>query len=188
MRQVINTSPLGQLATPTFGGGVITGKKGRQTTAGAGKLNLVSLMDIFTILVFFLMLNSGDVEVLQPDAKVELPKSYATLKPSDVPVIKITADAILFRDVMVASLDDLEKGKSLPELEVALNAFTEEQASRFSNDDALINRGVSIMSDASTSYATLKRVLFASAQAGYRDIGLATEFGGQRSSATQVGS
>ena len=28
-------------------------------------LNLVSLMDIFTILVFFLMVNSSEVEVLQ---------------------------------------------------------------------------------------------------------------------------
>ena len=34
-------------------------------------LNLVSLMDIFTILVFFLLVNSSDVEVLprhNPDA------------------------------------------------------------------------------------------------------------------------
>ena len=29
------------------------------------KLSLVSLMDIFTILVFFLMVNASDVEVLQ---------------------------------------------------------------------------------------------------------------------------
>ena len=30
-----------------------------------GKMNLVSLMDIFTILVFFLMVNSSDVKVMQ---------------------------------------------------------------------------------------------------------------------------
>ena len=40
-------------------------------------LNLVSLMDIFTILVFFLLVNSSDVEVL-PNAKdVQLPESIA---------------------------------------------------------------------------------------------------------------
>jgi biopolymer transport protein ExbD len=39
-------------------------KKGKRTVA----LNLVSLMDIFTILVFFLLVNSQQVEVL-PNAK-----------------------------------------------------------------------------------------------------------------------
>ena len=36
----------------------------------AGGLNLVSLMDIFTILVFFLMVNSSDVKVLQQDKSI----------------------------------------------------------------------------------------------------------------------
>ena len=58
------------------------------------KLNLVSLMDIFTILVFFLMVNTGDVEVLQPDERIVLPKSYATLKPDSVPVVKVTNEDI----------------------------------------------------------------------------------------------
>ena len=37
------------------------------------RLNLVALMDIFTILVLFLMVNNGDVEVLQADRDIELP-------------------------------------------------------------------------------------------------------------------
>ena len=46
----------------------------------AGTLNLVSLMDIFTILVFFLLVNSSDVEVL-PNAKdIQLPESIAEQK------------------------------------------------------------------------------------------------------------
>lgn len=186
MRQVIGTSPLNHLATPTFGGGVIGAKAKAKAANGSSKLNLVSLMDIFTILVFFLMLNSGDVEVLQPDASVELPKSYATLKPNDVPVIKITASEILFRDQIVTTLADLDSGKSVQALETALNEFSKEQATTFAVEEGELNRGVSIMSDAATSYAILKRVLHASAQAGYRDIGLATEFGGQRSGTAEV--
>jgi biopolymer transport protein ExbD len=45
------------------------------------KLNLVSLMDIFTILVFFLMVNSGDVEILQSDKDITLPDSVSEQKP-----------------------------------------------------------------------------------------------------------
>ena len=49
-------------------------KRSKKSSDG-GKLNLVSLMDIFTILVFFLMVNTGDVEILQPDERIVLPKS-----------------------------------------------------------------------------------------------------------------
>ena len=51
-------------------------EKGKRTVA----LNLVSLMDIFTILVFFLLVNSSQVEVL-PNAKdLQLPQSIAEQK------------------------------------------------------------------------------------------------------------
>ncbi len=43
-----------------------------------GKMNLVSLMDIFTILVFFLMVNSSsDVQVLNQNSTIKLPDSTA---------------------------------------------------------------------------------------------------------------
>ncbi len=174
MTQVIGTSPLNQFATPTQGFSVVAAKPKRQGSA-AGRLNLVSLMDIFTILVFFLMLNSGDVEVLQPDDAIALPQSSATLKPADVPVIKITAGEILFRDQAVASLNGLADGDSIPALEDALNNYAIESPLVASEEGNAV-RGVSIMSDAGISYALLKRVLYASAQAGFRDIGLATEF------------
>ena len=38
-------------------------KRNHKRGAKAAKLNLVALMDIFTILVLFLMVNNGDVEV-----------------------------------------------------------------------------------------------------------------------------
>ena len=46
-------------------------ERGKAGTA----LNLVSLMDIFTILVFFLMVNSSDVEVLETTSDIRLPDS-----------------------------------------------------------------------------------------------------------------
>ena len=173
MSQVIGTSPLGQMATPTAGFSVVRSRPGRNRREGNNKLNLVSLMDIFTILVFFLMLNSGDVEVLQPDENIALPQSSATLKPDDVPVIKITPEQILFRDVLVARLDEIGEGDSIVALEKALKDYSAQEQ----GGTAQSAQGVSIMSDSAASYALLKRVLYASAQAGYRDVGLATEFG-----------
>lgn len=188
MTQVIGTSPLNQMSTPTQAFSVMGANAHRKKHSPGGKLNLVSLMDIFTILVFFLMLNSGDVEVLQPDESIQLPKSAATLKPDDVPVIKITNDQILFRDEALVSLSGLPKGEGVPQLERALLAYAKSaEAKKTGSEKPDKLRGVSIMSDSSVNYATLKRVLYSSAQAGYRDIGLATEFGQANSSESNNG-
>lgn len=61
-----------------------------------GKMNLVSLMDIFTILVFFLMVNSSsDVQVLNQDSTIKLPDSTAEQRPDDVLALTVTDSDIL---------------------------------------------------------------------------------------------
>ena len=40
-------------------------------------MNLVSLIDVFTILIFFLLSNSGGVEILSSPRAVKLPESMA---------------------------------------------------------------------------------------------------------------
>jgi len=181
MTQVIGTSPLRQLTTPTYGFSVVARRTRGRKSNGAGKLNLVSLMDIFTILVFFLMLNSGDVEVLQPDEAIALPSSTAKLKPSDVPVIKISNTDIRFGDSFVVALNELGEGNSIIELEQVLQRYAADEKLKsapniLDDEQAEAPQGVSIMSDESVNYTLLKRVLYASAQAGFRDIGLATEY------------
>ena len=69
------------------------------------KLNLVSLMDIFTILVFFLMVNSGDVEVLQSDKNIMLPESVSEQKPEISLIIKISDNHIVVQGRAVESLE-----------------------------------------------------------------------------------
>ena len=59
------------------------------------KLNLVSLMDIFTILVFFLLVNSSDVEVLQNNKSIKLPESIAEKKPDTSLVVMVSSDEII---------------------------------------------------------------------------------------------
>ena len=74
--------------------------KGKKSVA----LNLVSLMDIFTILVFFLLVNSGQVETL-PNAKdIKLPESIAEQKTRETVVITVTGDDILVQGKAVASV------------------------------------------------------------------------------------
>ena len=82
-------------------------EKHHKRNKGAGTLNLVSLMDIFTILVFFLLVNSSDVETL-PNAKdLQLPESNAEQKARENVIIVITDEAILVQGRQVAAMADV---------------------------------------------------------------------------------
>ena len=83
-----------------------------------GGLNLVSLMDIFTILVFFLLVNSSSTPELPGKKDLSLPKSTATAAPKDDYFLAITPAGILLQGKPVISLKAL--GYDTSDLEKAL--------------------------------------------------------------------
>ena len=139
-----------------------------------GSLNLISLMDIFTILVFFLLVNSQDVETL-PNAKdIQLPESYAEEKARENVVIMVTDAAILVQGRVVATRDEVDQldGVVIPSLEAALRSQTD----RVLRKDALANiedREVTIMGDRELPYNVLKKVMASCTSAEYGKISLA---------------
>jgi biopolymer transport protein TolR len=139
-----------------------------------GGLNLISLMDIFTILVFFLLVNSQDVETL-PNAKdMQLPESYAEEKARENVVIMVTDEAILVQGRVVATMDEVNQldGVVIPALEAALRSQTD----RVLRKDALANiedREVTIMGDRKLPYNVLKKVMASCSSAEYGKISLA---------------
>lgn len=135
------------------------------------KLNLVALMDIFTILVFFLLLNSGEAEKLESAKFVKLPDSYAGNAPHNDLVIMIAEDAIWMGDEKVASIDAVN-GSSVPGLSEALAAFRERRGEMNSYEE---ENGLSltIMGDRAVPYALLKTVMATCRLENFRDIALA---------------
>ena len=73
-------------------------KKFRKKTS----LNLVSLMDIFTILVFFLLVNSSNSQQLPNSKNIKLPTSVAKKSPKETVVIAVTENDILLDGRRVA--------------------------------------------------------------------------------------
>src|SRR5210317_233160 len=69
-----------------------------------GALNLVSLMDIFTILVFFLLVSSSNVQQLPNKKDIRLPTSLATKAPQETLVIFVTREKILLQGREVATV------------------------------------------------------------------------------------
>jgi biopolymer transport protein ExbD len=138
------------------------------------KLNLVALMDIFTILVLFLMVNNGDVEVLQSDRNITLPESVSEQKPETTLIIKVTATDILVQGRSIETMEQAlaQQGNSL----AALGQELRYQSSRSPALSALqqpAGRPVIIMGDQGMPYKVLKRIMSTCAETDYRDISLA---------------
>jgi biopolymer transport protein ExbD len=130
-------------------------------------------MDIFTILVFFLLVNSSDVEVL-PNAKdVQLPESIAEVKARESVVILVTDTEILVQGRVVSRIDDVLANNDLviPSLKAALVAQAGRSLLTPGEDDE--GREVTIMGDKEIPYHLLKRVMATCTDADYARLSLA---------------
>jgi len=138
-------------------------------------LNLISLMDIFTILVFFLLVNSSDVEVL-PNAKdIQLPESVAEEKARENVVIMVNEDYILIQGRRIADTADVMAQNSvvIPEIEQELRRQSEKRLRKTDESAKIENREVTIMGDKELPYQLLKRVMASCTAAHYGRISLA---------------
>jgi len=148
--------------------------KHHKRNRGRGGLNLVSLMDIFTILVFFLLVNSSDVETLPNAKELQLPESIAEEKAKETVVILIGEEDLIVQGTPVAKIADVMriKGNDIPELRQALKSQNDRVLRREAKDD-VAGREVTIMGDKETPYRLLKKVMATCTQSDYGRISLA---------------
>ncbi len=134
-------------------------------------LNLVSLMDIFTILVFFLLVNSSDVEVLPNARSIELPQSIAEEKPRETVVVMVTGKEILVQGRQVATVASVMKTDSheIPDL----RSHLEKLAARTIKRGQAGNPEVTIMGDREIPYRLLKKIMLTCTLADYGKVSLA---------------
>lgn len=145
-----------------------------QKKAKAVGLNLVSLMDIFTILVFFLLINSGDVEVLQTDDSLELPSSNSERAPEETLVVMVNREAIVVGGRPLAQLEGLELTESGEIVSLAEElAYLAERKTDPTEREQEEGFAVTIMGDKDTPYSLLKKIIQTCAVHNYRDIALA---------------
>jgi len=155
-------------------------KHHKRLKAGS-KLNLVALMDIFTILVFFLIVNQSEVRILQNIEKISLPVSVADVLPVENLVITVFTDTVLVQEhpIWQKSADGIGlTEQENPEFISTLTTELTYQASKrteLSEAELQNGRAVTIIGDASTTYVVLKQIMTACAATGYRDISLAVE-------------
>jgi biopolymer transport protein ExbD len=141
---------------------------------GTPSFNLVSLMDIFTILVFFLLVNSGEGEVLPSTRNVDLPESIAEQKPRQNVVVMVTERDILVQGNRIALLKDVNSSDRLviDPLKVALE---NQNKRRLLESSAAKPKApeVTIMGNKEIPYRLLKKVMATCTEAGFGKISLA---------------
>lgn len=141
---------------------------------GRGGINLVSLMDIFTILVFFLLVNSSEVQVL-PNAKaLKLPESSAEQRAKETMVVMLNTEEIRLQGEVVVQLDRLADSTTemIEPLRQALDERLKIALPAVGKDADGIGE-ITIMADRQVPYSLLKRVMLTCAESEFGNISLA---------------
>lgn len=141
---------------------------------GRAAINLVSMMDIFTILVFFLLVNSSEVETLPSTKEIQLPESIAEEKARESVVVLVTDEALLVQGEIVATVAEVESSDAtvIPALKAALEQQTARTLREDRRDD-VAGREVTIMGDREIPYSLLKKVMATCTAADYGQLSLA---------------
>jgi biopolymer transport protein TolR len=135
-------------------------------------MNLVALIDIFTILIFFLMSSTG-IEVLSSARAVKLPESTAEKMPRETIVITISATDIVVDGRKVASVNEALTGTG--DLIAPLKAELDLLASRgtIRKENEAQSKAVTIMGDKGIPYSLLRKVMYTAARANFSDVAFA---------------
>ena len=136
-------------------------------------MNLVSLIDIFTILIFFLMSSAAGVEILNTSKAVKLPESHADKMPRETVVIVVAGQDILVDGRKVATVDEAlaTAGDEIAPLKAELALHASKKVVREENKAQ--GRAVTIMGDRDIPYALLRKVMATAARADFSDVSFA---------------
>ncbi|MGB3622000.1 biopolymer transporter ExbD [Ketobacter sp. MCCC 1A13808] len=144
----------------------------RQTIPG---INLVSLMDIFTILVFFLLVNSSNTQQLPNQKSIKLPESIAEQMPKETLTIMVNDKNILVNGRAVEEVPDILalSGDNIPALQRELRYQASKSPAVAVNELGVAEREVTIMGDRAIPYALLRRIMMTCSNSEYSRISLA---------------
>jgi len=137
-------------------------------------LNLTSLMDVFTILVFFLLVNQSAVEVLEPPREIKLPDSVVEAKPRQTLVIMVSEQAVLVQGEPTVSVADILATKDEIIRPVMERLSQIRQTTIGINTEAVAKTNeVVILAHKTIPFKILKKLMSTCTVSGYTKISLA---------------
>lgn len=145
----------------------------RHKHAQPASLALTSLMDIFTILLFFLLVSSTNPQKMPDQRFLVLPKSTAEELPKETVTILVNEENIVVEGVAIARTPDIASS------DTTIPALREELLIRASrapaplNEEGLPEREVTILMDRKVPYQVLKRIMATCTDTEYSKISFA---------------
>ena len=137
-------------------------------------LNLTSLMDVFTILVFFLLFHSSGGEAVEAPKQIKLPDSVVETKPRETVVIMVTPEMVIVQGkAVIGTVELLEaKGETVVEITEGLKLL-ERNIIGISTKTVVGSREVTILADRTIPFSALKKIMSTCTGSGYGRISLA---------------
>ena len=135
-------------------------------------INLVAFMDILTILVFFLLVNSSSTQRIPSRKELTLPVTVSKIAPEETLVIQITRTAILLQGIHIGTIEDVIKSNeaSISKLKDELVALAPRNVQ--ANDGAKDFK-VTVVGDENIPYELVRKILTTCQEANYTKIAFA---------------
>lgn len=149
-------------------------RMGRSKRHKAVGLSLTSLMDVFTILVLYLLVNQASGTVLEPPKDVKLPDSVVETKPRETLVITVSNDEIIVQGALVAMTPEVAESR-VEVIDAIRDRMEQIRASALGEGEEQTeeSKEVTIMGNRTIPFQVLKKVMASCTAAGYTRISLA---------------
>jgi biopolymer transport protein ExbD len=153
----------------------LVGQRAKRNTQIA--LKLTSMIDMFTILLVFLLKSySAEGQIMSVAPDLQLPESTAQKAPQTTSIIAITNDLILLDGKQIGTVSQVMSNNKflIPELQNELNKLRQlsERVGEIQSAMGFTGR-ISIQGDRELPYLVIKKIMFTCGQMGYNDMMLA---------------
>jgi biopolymer transport protein ExbD len=137
-------------------------------------LHLTPLMDVFTILVFFLLFHSSSGDILDKPKEIELPDSVVETKPRETVVIMVSPEVVLVQGQAVIGTPELldSRIRSVAAITERLKQL-ERNIIGISTKAVAEGKEVTILADKTVPFKVLKKIMSTCTGSGYGRISLA---------------
>ena len=137
-------------------------------------LNLTALMDVFTILVFFLLFHSSGSDVLETPRQIKLPDSVVETKPRETVVIMVSPEVVVVQGEAVIRTPEIldDRIVTIAEITERLKRL-EGNIIGISTKTIAESKEVTIIADKTIPFKVLKKIMSTCTGSGYGRISLA---------------
>jgi biopolymer transport protein ExbD len=169
----------GKRLSPRLMASKVMGKKGAFTKkrSGYSNLQLTPMVDMFTIIVIYLLANFSDNgEILFMTKEIQLPNITSHVQLQRAPVVSVSAVSVSVDGTKVVDTDELTRDATMnvPSLEEVMREKKRNIEQTVQNmGGAKFDGAVNFQVDHAVKFQVLKKVLFACNTAGFGNVNFA---------------